>query len=148
MAKNFGIGEVISYLDMCTSEGTQLQRGMNFRLRSGRSVVLMSRRSNAPYSDAISPDGKEIIYEGHDATSAEADIPKMVDQPLKTTKGTLTQNGHFYGAAKNAKSKTHAPELIQVYEKLFKGTGYITERLNWLMRIGRATVIVTCLSLY
>ncbi len=28
-------GEVISYLGMCTEEGTNLQRGMNFRLRGG-----------------------------------------------------------------------------------------------------------------
>ena len=116
------IGEIISYLEMCTVEGTQLQRGMNFRLKSGRTVILMSRRSNAPYTDAISSDGKVITDEGHDATSAEADIPKMVDQPLNTSRGTLTQNGLFYDAAKNAANQTHIPELVQVYEKLFKGT--------------------------
>jgi len=118
----FAVGEIISYLDMCAAEGTQLQRGMNFRLKSGRTVVLMSRRSNAPYTDAISSDGKVITYEGHDATSGEADIPKMVDQPSNTFKGTLTQNGLFYEAAMETKSSRRPPELVQVYEKLFPGT--------------------------
>src|SRR5215208_3253622 len=37
--------EVISYLEMCSREGTSLQRGMNFGLSSDHSVVLMSLRS-------------------------------------------------------------------------------------------------------
>ncbi len=37
-------GEIISYLDMCRQEGVNLQRGMNFRLRGGLSVLLMSLR--------------------------------------------------------------------------------------------------------
>lgn len=118
----FAIGEIISYLEMCSAEGTQLQRGMNFRLKSGRSIILMSQRFNAPYIDSLSQDGKKIIYEGHDVTAAEASIPKMVDQPYKTSKGRLTQNGLFYEAAKRAVNNTHTPELVQVYEKLFKGT--------------------------
>src|SRR5215208_6211135 len=36
--------EVISYLEMCSREGTSLQRGMNFGLSSDHSVVLMSLR--------------------------------------------------------------------------------------------------------
>jgi hypothetical protein len=33
-------GDVISYLDMCKEEGVNLQRGMNYRLRSGFSVMV------------------------------------------------------------------------------------------------------------
>ncbi len=72
----FAIGEIISYLEMCSAEGAQLQRGMNFRLKSGRTVILMSRRANAPYKDSINPDGKVITYESHDVTVSEAVIPK------------------------------------------------------------------------
>jgi len=43
----------------CEEEGTQLQRGMNYRLPSGRSVILMSRRTNAPYRDQVVDDGQE-----------------------------------------------------------------------------------------
>ena len=118
----FEIGEIVSYLEMCSAEGTQLQRGMNFRLKSGRTVILMSRRANAPYKDSISPDGKTITYEGHDATASEVEIPKMVDQPYKTANGRLTQNGLFYEAAKDAVNNIRTPELVQVYEKLLKGT--------------------------
>ena len=116
----FAIGEIISYLEMCSAEGAQLQRGMNFRLKSGRTVILMSRRANAPYKDSISPDGKVIIYEGHDVTVSEAVIPEMVDQPYKIANGRLTQNGLFYEAAKDTVNNIRTPELVQVYEKLLK----------------------------
>jgi hypothetical protein len=45
--------EVISYLEMCSREGTRLQRGMNFELGGDHSVVLMSVRPNAPYHDRL-----------------------------------------------------------------------------------------------
>lgn len=59
-------GDIISYFGMCQREGTSLQRGMNFRLRGRQSVILMSRRPNAPYADRIEEDGTVLIYEGHD----------------------------------------------------------------------------------
>lgn len=55
-----GAGEVISYLDMCQEEGVNLQRGMNFKLRDGVSVVLMSVRKGAPYADRIEEDGRVL----------------------------------------------------------------------------------------
>jgi hypothetical protein len=61
-----GAGEVISYLDMCRQEGVNLQRGMNFRLRNGESVILMSLRKGAPYADRVEDEGRALIYEGHD----------------------------------------------------------------------------------
>jgi hypothetical protein len=57
--------EVISYLEMCSREGTSLQRGMNFGLGSNHSVVLMSVRPNAPYRDRLEDEGTTLIYEGH-----------------------------------------------------------------------------------
>jgi hypothetical protein len=81
---------------MCDAEESQLQRGMNFRMPTGRTIVLMSRRSNAPYVDAIEEEGETIVYEGHDVpTSKEHPIPKLIDQPERTPSGTLTQNGKF-----------------------------------------------------
>jgi hypothetical protein len=59
-------GDIISYIDMCQEEGVNLQRGMNFRLRHGVSVILMSLRLGAPYADRIEEEGRILIYEGHD----------------------------------------------------------------------------------
>ncbi len=96
----FSQGPIISYREMCDEEETSLQRGMNFQLRQSHSVILMSVRAGAPYSDEISEDGKTLIYEGHDVPkNSENPIPKIVDQVLFTGKGSLTQNGHFYKAA-------------------------------------------------
>jgi len=115
-------GDVISYLEMCTEEGLSLQRGMNFRLRGGNSVILMSLRSNAPYADRVEEDGHVLIYEGHDVSKTQdTPIPKIVDQPMNNPGGTLTQNGLFYKAAKEYSSRKKHPELVKVYEKLHAG---------------------------
>jgi hypothetical protein len=96
----FKSGDVISYLDMCRAEGVNLQRGMNFRLRGGLSVILMSLRPGAPYADRIEENGKILIYEGHDIPSFKnGPNPKMVDQPGRNPGGSFTQNGLFYKAA-------------------------------------------------
>jgi hypothetical protein len=60
-------GDIISHSEMCVAEGgVMLQRGMNFRLKGGISVILMSLRKGAPYADRIEDDGQILIYEGHD----------------------------------------------------------------------------------
>jgi hypothetical protein len=64
--------EVISYLEMCSREGTSLQRGMNFGLGGDHSVVLMSVRPNAPYRDRLEDEGTTLIYEGHDEPRSDA----------------------------------------------------------------------------
>ena len=112
----FTPGEVISYLAMCGEEQASLQQGMNFRLGTTHSVLLMSQRRNAPYADQVREDGTVIIYEGHDARRGD-DVPdpKAVDQPLRTATGRPTQNGLFFEAA-----RTKA-ELVRVYEKLLSG---------------------------
>ena len=44
----FQHGAVISYMEMCSTVGVNLQRGMNFRLRDAESVILMSLRPGTP----------------------------------------------------------------------------------------------------
>lgn len=108
---------------MCDFENIQtLQRGMNFRLNPNYSVILMSRRTNAPYSDKVYEDGITIEYEGHDEPKTSYDMnPKKYDQPKKSKSGNLTQNGKFINAIENQKLKNINPELVKVYEKIMPG---------------------------
>ena len=115
--------EILSYREMCDREGVQtLQRGMNYRLNAGYSVVLMSRRSNAPYRDRVLEDGQTIEYEGHDtARTGSGTNPKDVDQPRILPSGRPTQNGLFADAVDTARREKREPKLVRVYEKLFAG---------------------------
>lgn len=118
----FKSGDVISYLEMCSFEGVNLQRGMNFHLHRDYSVILMSLRINAPYADRVENDGRILIYEGHDVSrTIETPIPKNMDQPMRNPGGTLTQNGLFYEAALKYKNEQCRPELVKVYEKIRAG---------------------------
>lgn len=115
-------GEVISYLEMCQAWSASLQKGMNFRLRPNCSVILMSRRSNAPYKDHIEDDGRVLIYEGHDVSrTIQHPNPKVLDQPRVTPSGKLTQNGLFEKAAIASKKQLAPPEFVAVYEKIHAG---------------------------
>jgi len=114
--------EIISYIEMCRRERASLQRGMNFRLGGDHSVILMSRRPNAPYQDHMEDDGLTLIYEGHDTPKrAGHPDPKTVDQPERTPTGTLTQNGRFHEAAQAATCGKAPPERVRVYEKVRGG---------------------------
>jgi len=117
------IDQIYSYREMCDIENVQtLQRGMNFRMNHRYSVILMSRRSNAPYSDKILEDGITIEYEGHDAPKTSYEInPKTLDQPKLTRNGTLTQNGKFIESVEKYKKDTSEPEKVKVYEKILPG---------------------------
>jgi len=115
-------GEVISYLEMCQAWTASLQKGMNFRLRPDCSLILMSRRPNAPYRDLVEENGRVLIYEGHDVSkTAENPNPKNLDQPRSTVGGKLTQNGLFEHAAIQVKKGDSTPELVAVYEKIHAG---------------------------
>ena len=108
-------------MEMCSTIGVNLQRGMNFRLRDAESVILMSLRPGAPYADRIEDEGRILIYEGHDvARTAGVLDPKTVDQPERNPGGSLTQNGLFADAARKYKQGT-TPERVRVYEKLRSG---------------------------
>lgn len=113
--------DIISYNEMCMEEGFSLQRGMNFKVGGGVSVILMSLRKGAPYADRIEDNGQILIYEGHDVPRNEAQNPKSVDQPMATPNGRLTQNGKFYEAAMSFKEGLADPELVKVYEKIKDG---------------------------
>ena len=107
---------------MCQREGTSLQRGMNFRLNGGHSILLMSVRPNAPYQDQVIEDGSVLIYEGHDAPkTSQVPVPKNIDQPEFLPSGRLTENGKFHKAAQEFKEGVKAPDVIRVYEKIRKG---------------------------
>ena len=115
-------GDVLSYHEMCQTERTALQRGMNFRPAGRRSVILMSRRRDAPYADRIEDGGRVLIYEGHDQPARKGGPdPKTVDQPDRTPQGRSTQNGQFVRAAKLHRERGVHAELVWVYEKLEPG---------------------------
>lgn len=117
------IDQIFSYREMCEQENVQtLQRGMNFRMNLKYSVILMSRRTNAPYNDKISNDATTIEYEGHDEPNTKMiNDPKLLNQPLKTVKGSLTQNGKFVNAIKSYQKGLSEPEIVKVYEKILPG---------------------------
>jgi hypothetical protein len=119
----FKIGDTISYKDMCVEENTgSLQRGMNYRLGGTYSVVLMSERVKAPYTDRVDEIDQMLIYEGHDVSkTADNPTPKLVDQPRTSLTGKLTQNGLFFQAVELEKENQREPELVRVYEKIRKG---------------------------
>lgn len=115
------VGDVFSYWDMCKEEGSMIQRGMNFRLHNKASVVLMSVRRGAPYSDRVEENGRVLIYEGHDVPKRNPSIqPKEMDQPM-FDKGKLSQNGLFCEAAEKFKRGEAPAELVKVYEKVRPG---------------------------
>lgn len=106
---------------MCQLEGISLQKGMNYQLGTGYSVLLMSVRENAPYQDLVLDEGNTLIYEGHDATKSVGIDVKKTDQPEHTKTGKLTENGKFFKAAKEYQNGLRPPELVRVYEKIRPG---------------------------
>ncbi|MGB2625439.1 MAG: HNH endonuclease [Candidatus Acidiferrum sp.] len=115
-------GEVISYMEMCSAIGVNLQRGMNFHLKDGDSIILMSLRPGAPYADRIEDEGRILIYEGHDvARTAGVPDPKKLDQPARNPSGSLTQNGLFAVAAQKYKEDRAPAERVRVFEKIRAG---------------------------
>jgi hypothetical protein len=128
--------EILTYREMCDREGAQtLQRGMNYRCSSTYSLVLMSRRSNAPYHDRLIEDGTVIEYEGHNVLRVVGGPdPKNVDQPrFLHTSGKPTQNGKFADAVDRYKSGMGTPEPVRVYDKIhsgvwsYRGLFYLTD---------------------
>lgn len=78
LSRVFKPDDVLSYMEMCSTIGVNLQRRMNFRLRDAGSIILMSLRPGAPYADQVEDDGRTLIYEGHD-------IPKTINGPTPKT---------------------------------------------------------------
>lgn len=147
------LDQISSYREMCDVENVQtLQRGMNFRMNPRYSLILMSRRSNAPYRDKILGDGITIEYEGHDEPRTSYKInPKELDQPRKTRNGRLTQNGYFINAVEQYKTSQSIPELVKVYEKILPGVWSLKGLFNLIdyktQFDGRRNVFVFTLKL-
>ena len=115
-------GDVVSYLEMCADFGVNLQRGMNFRLKGNESLILMSLREGAPYSDRVEDAGRVIIYEGHNIARSKGGVePKEVDQPEFLLSGRLTQNGRFVDAVRRYKLGRSEAERVRVFEKIRDG---------------------------
>jgi hypothetical protein len=115
-------GDVISYIEMCSGLGVNLQRGMNFRLCDDSSIILMSLRRGAPYADRIEEGGRVLIYEGHDlAQTQNGPNPKRVDQPEFYPGGGPTQNGLFLEAVRRYKKGEAPAERVKVFEKIRAG---------------------------
>lgn len=138
-------GEVISYLEMCQAWSASLQKGMNFHLRPNRSVILMSRRRNAPYRDLVENEGRVLVYEGHDVPKTDHyPNPKVIDQPRTTPGNKLTQNGLFEKAALDTKKGVQKPEVVAVYEKIHAGiwafNGFFHLVDSWLENDGKRNV--------
>jgi len=115
-------GDVVSYIQMCVEEGVNLQRGMNFRLRRDRSLILMSLRQGAPYADRVEDGGRVLIYEGHDVSRTQGGPdPKTTDQPEFYPSGRPTQNGLFCEAVRRFKANESPAERVRVFEKIRAG---------------------------
>ncbi|WKZ69642.1 MAG: HNH endonuclease [Melioribacteraceae bacterium] len=118
----FKIDDIISYTELTSAEGMNLQKGMNFLVKPDYSVFLMSIRKGAPYADKIDEKTNTLVYEGHDVPANVSDTPKEVDQEFTTQKGSLTENGKFYTAAQSFRlNLIKYPHRIKVYEKIQNG---------------------------
>jgi HNH endonuclease len=115
------LSEIISYPELVAREKANLQKGMNFGIRPGYSIILMSVRRGAPYHDRIDLEKNLLIYEGHDVPRSHAADPKTVDQPMANPGGSPTENGKFYKAAKDSEQGYRQPERVKVYEKIQRG---------------------------
>src|SRR3989344_7766332 len=115
--------KILSYREMCNKiHVNTIQRGMNFHIKKGISVILMSVRLGAPYDDEIDTVKNLLIYEGHDVPKSKQNPePKKIDQPIRTDNGTLTENGKFVKAVEDYKKGLISPEKILVFEKLNSG---------------------------
>lgn len=116
-------GDILSYIDLCSKEQFNIQKGMNFRTQNGYSIFLMSVRPNAPYADRVEDNGKTLIYEGHDCPNYKnlTKSPKEIDQPEFMPNGkTLTENGKFLRAVQDYK-KGKPAEIVKIYEKIKPG---------------------------
>jgi hypothetical protein len=121
MNKKLKPDDIISHSEMCLIEGYSLQKGMNFRVGGGTTVILMSQRTNAPYEDKRT--GDILIYEGHNIPkrSGSGINPKSMDQSAITSTGKLTENGKFVETIKKYKKGEDNAELVRVYEKIKPG---------------------------
>ena len=117
--QNMEPGDIITYLDMCREEGVDLKDRMNFQLGGSYSVLLMDAGQDGPYGDCLEDDGNALVLTGHDVPALEeGPEPKTVDQPMLNSDGSLSQNGLFFQAAKEALGEGCPHEMVRIYEKI------------------------------
>ena len=137
--------EIWTYLSMINDIWYSIQKWMNYQSNWYPSIILMSIRKNAPYNDVVLDWWTTIIYEWHDVQKNYADWadPKLIDQPYKTPKWSLTQNWLFYNAAIMWK-KSWNFEKVLVYEKIrewiwtFNGEFYLVDariEVDWKRKV-------------
>ena len=136
---------ILSYLEICQIERINLQKGMNYGIGNGYSIILMSVRAGAPYDDRFEDGGKVLIYEGHDEYKSKNNYdPKKMNQPEFFPSGKLTENGKFHKAAQDYKNGIRKPEVVKVYEKIRSGIwsydGLFLLVDSWKSRINKRTV--------
>ena len=108
--------EILSYWDMCSRQRMALQRGMYFKPPPAHGIILMSRRSSAPYADELSEDEAVLLYEGHDERrSQNTSNPKELDQPRFEPGGKPTQNGLFAHWIDDLKRHKVSPAIFRVF---------------------------------
>jgi hypothetical protein len=114
--------KIITYKELCILENVKsIQKGMSFRINPRYSVILMSRKNNACYTDKIK-NSETIIYQGHNIPAqTKGEIPELVNQPYYTKKNKLTENGKFALAAYLYKMGKRDTEYVKVYEKIYNG---------------------------
>jgi len=117
------VDDIFTYDKLVSEEKANLQKGMNFGIGRSYSVLLMSVRKAAPYSDEYDKKTETLIYEGHDVYRTQnGPDPKTIDQRMTTPNGSWTENGKFFQAAIDYKEGVRKkPEIVKVYEKIARG---------------------------
>lgn len=121
--------DILSYEEIVQKEGMLLQKGMNFRVGKGYSILLMSVRKGAPYRDEFDQDTGLLIYEGHDVATKKTD-PKSIDQPMSFPSGKLTENGNFTKRQKISKREQHLVSVCKCMRKSYGEYGVTKECLR------------------
>jgi len=121
---------------MVMREKISLQRGMNFRVRIGCSIVLMSVRKNAQYDDQWDEENGILIYHGHDIQNrANGPDPQSVDQELTYPSGKPNENGKFYSAGKKPLLGSKHPSAYANTINYKKESGQTKVYFCWLMQM-------------
>jgi len=107
-------GDVFTYNELCRDEGTDCLGRMNFQLQSGHSVLLLDGDS-----ESISQPGDDVVFAGHNTPVAEDGAePRALDQPMLNADGSLSQNGLFFQAAKEAANGLKPSLDVRLYLKM------------------------------
>jgi hypothetical protein len=112
----------LTFDEMCARESIYVQRGMYYRSSPDHSLLIISRKPQADYLDALADDGSILVYEGHNEAKSRTNIlPQLKDQPKYLKSGRLTPNGLFDEAARQYREGRRPPEPVRIYRKIRGG---------------------------